>query len=28
LRTAMIHYRSLFQELVQVPTIVERQEVA
>jgi hypothetical protein len=28
LRTAMIHYRSLFQELVQVPMIVERQEVA
>ncbi len=28
LRTAMIHYRSLFQELVQVPTIVERKEVA
>src|SRR5450756_1182499 len=24
LRTAMIHYRSLFEELVQVPTIVER----
>ena len=28
LRTAMIHYRSLFEELVQVPTIVERREVA
>jgi hypothetical protein len=28
LRTAMIHYRSLFKELVQVPTIVERKEVA
>jgi hypothetical protein len=28
LRTAMIHYRSLFEELVQVPTIVERKEVA
>jgi hypothetical protein len=28
LRTAMIHYRSLFAELVQVPTIVERKEVA
>ncbi len=28
LRTAMIHYRSLFVELVQVPTIVERKEVA
>ena len=27
LRTAMIHYRSLFQELVPVPTIVEKQEV-
>jgi hypothetical protein len=27
-RTAMIHYRSLFEELVQVPTIVERTEVA
>jgi hypothetical protein len=24
----MIHYRSLFEELVQVPTIVERKEVA
>src|ERR1700693_3300855 len=24
LRTAMIHYRSLFEELVQVPTVVER----
>ena len=28
LRTAMIHYRSLFDELVQVPTLVERKEVA
>ena len=28
LRTAMIHYRSLFEELVQVPTIGERKEVA
>jgi hypothetical protein len=28
LRTAMIHYRSLFDELVRVPTIVERKEVA
>jgi hypothetical protein len=28
LRTAMIHYRSLFDELVQVPTIVDRKEVA
>jgi len=28
LRTAMIHYRSLFEELVQGPTIVERKEVA
>jgi hypothetical protein len=28
LRTAMIHYRSLFEELVRVPTIVERKEVA
>jgi hypothetical protein len=28
LRTAMIHYRSLFEELVQVPTIVEKKEVA
>ena len=28
LRTAMIYYRSLFEELVQVPTIVERKEVA
>jgi hypothetical protein len=27
-RTAMIHYRSLFEELVQVPTVVERKEVA
>lgn len=25
---AMIHYRSLFEELVQVPTVVERKEVA
>jgi hypothetical protein len=25
---AMIHYRSLFEELVQVPVIVERKEVA
>jgi hypothetical protein len=24
----MIHYRSLFEELVQVPAIVERKEVA
>jgi hypothetical protein len=24
----MIHYRSLFEELVQAPTIVERKEVA
>jgi hypothetical protein len=24
----MIHYRSLFEELVQVPTVVEREEVA
>jgi hypothetical protein len=24
LRTAMIHYRSLFEELMQVPTIIER----
>jgi hypothetical protein len=24
----MIHYRSLFEELVQVPTIVDRKEVA
>jgi hypothetical protein len=28
LRTAMIHYRSLFDELVQVPTTVGRKEVA
>jgi hypothetical protein len=28
LRTAMIHYRSLFEELVQVPASVERKEVA
>jgi len=28
LRTAMIHYRSLFEELVQVPTTAERKEVA
>jgi len=28
LRTAMIHYRSLFEELVQVPTAVEKKEVA
>jgi len=28
LRTAMIHYRSLFEELVQVPAIVERRDVA
>ena len=28
LRTAMIHYRSLFEELVQLPMIVERKEVA
>ena len=28
LRTAMIHYRSLFEELVLVPTVVERKEVA
>lgn len=28
LRTAMIHYRSLFQELVQVPTAVAIKEVA
>jgi hypothetical protein len=26
LRTAMIHYRSLFEELVQVPTVVEEKE--
>jgi len=28
LRTAMIHYRSLFEELVQVPASVERKQVA
>ena len=28
LRTAMIHYRSLFEELVEVPTTVERKAVA
>jgi hypothetical protein len=28
LRTAMIHYRALFEELVQVPTITKRKEVA
>jgi hypothetical protein len=28
LRTAMIHYRSLFEELVQVPASFERKEVA
>jgi hypothetical protein len=28
LRTAMIHYRSLFEELVLVPTAVETREVA
>jgi hypothetical protein len=28
LRTAMIHYRSLFEELVQVPASSERKEVA
>jgi hypothetical protein len=28
LRTAMIHYRSLFDELVQLPVAVERKEVA
>ena len=28
LRTAMIHYRSLFEELVHVPTAVETREVA
>jgi len=28
LRTAMIHYRSLFEELVQVPTTVEKREAA
>jgi hypothetical protein len=28
LRTAMIHYRSLFEELVQAPTAVDREKVA
>jgi len=28
LRTAMIHYRSLFEELAQAPTTVDRKEVA
>jgi hypothetical protein len=28
LRTAMIHYRSLFEELVQVPVAIERREAA
>jgi hypothetical protein len=28
LRTAMIHYRSLFEELVQVPAIIEKKSVA
>jgi hypothetical protein len=28
LRTAMIHYRSLFEELVEVPVTIERKEVA
>lgn len=28
LRTAMIHYRSLYEELVQVPILIERKEVA
>jgi len=28
LRTAMIHYRSLFEELAQVPASIERKEVA
>jgi hypothetical protein len=28
LRAAMIHYRSLFEELVQVPTTVEKRAVA
>ncbi len=28
LRTAMIHYRSLFEELVQLPAAVERKDVA
>jgi hypothetical protein len=28
LRTAMIHYRSLFEELVQAPVVLERKQVA
>jgi hypothetical protein len=28
LRTAIIHYRSLFEELVQEPVVIERKEVA
>ena len=28
LRTAMIHYRSLFEELMRAPTVVEKKEVA
>ena len=28
LRTAMIHYRSLFEELVQAPVVIEKKEVA
>lgn len=28
LRTAMIHYRSLFEELMRTPTVVEKKEVA
>ena len=28
LRTAMIHYRSLFEELVQVPVVIEKKEAA
>jgi hypothetical protein len=28
LRTAMIHYRSLFEDLVQVPIVIEKKEVA
>ena len=28
LRTAMIHYRSLFEELMRTPTVVEKNEVA
>jgi hypothetical protein len=28
LRTAMIHYRSLFEQLVHVPTVVKVKEVA